>query len=210
MEELAELQESPPSRGSELTEDKVIGRFWPDNYALMGPPIKVFDLTELADNLAASGFMLPWIAAKIREELRAGTIFQNVARMGDGWRGRADGVKAEYKLASKDEILNYAETVRHASISGHAMSRRSQEKGYVVHYLDSDPVRESYEKLPRQARVIMDVLNDSGREILTEAVVEVLLLEGKEKLRTKQDVMKIFAYYRKDLLEGGHLEEVGE
>lgn len=196
----------------EMTDDRVIGRFWPDNYSLMGPPVRVFDLDEVADNLAASGFMLPWIAARIREELKSGTVFQNVARMGDGWRGRADGVKAEYRLASKDELLNFAETVRHANVTGHAMSRKSQEKAYVLHYLDSTKTREDYEMLPKQAKVVLDILNDSGRENLTEAAIEVLLVEGANSgtLKTKQDPMKIFAFYRKNLIEGGHLEEVGE
>jgi len=195
---------------SKLTEDKVIGKFWPDNYALMGPPVQIFDLDEVADKLAASGFMGPWISAKIREELKNGTVFQNVARMGDGWRGRADGIKSEYRMATIDELLNVASTVAHANVNGHAMSRRSQEKAYVLHYLDSDPVREHYEALPRQAKVVLDVLNDSGREELTEAAIEVLLIAGAEKLRTKQHVMKIFAFYRKQLIEGGHIAELGE
>lgn len=204
-----DLDQPIPAPSGEMTEDRVIGKFWPDNYSLVGPPVRVFDLEDIADNLAVSGFMVPWIAAKIREELKNGTVFQNVSRMGDGWRGRADGVKAEYRMASRDELLNFAETVRAANVTGHAMSRRSQEKEYILHYLDSNEVREHYETLPRQAKVVLDILNDSGRENLTEAAIEVLLVEGAEKLRTKQEPMKIFAFYRKVMVDGGHLEEVG-
>ncbi len=206
----SEVTEEPTAAVVEMTEDRVLGKFWPDNYTLIGPPVRVFDLEEVADSLAVSGFMVPWIAAKIREELRGGTVFQNVARITESWRGRADGVKAEYRMASRDELLNFAETVRAANVTGHAMSRRSQEKGYVLHYLDSNATREHYETLPRQAKVVLDILNDSGRENLTEAAIEVLLVEGKEKLRTKQDAMKIFAYYKKLFVEGGHLEELDQ
>jgi len=38
--------------------------------------------------------------------------------------------------------------------------------------------------------------------------IEVVLTENQDELKTKQDPMKIFAFYRHRLVEEGHLEEV--
>lgn len=194
------------AKKNEASENRVLAKFWPDEFTLMGPPSVVLDIEEAATNLAESGFMRSWIVAKIRDALKAGETFQHVKRVGAGWKGRDDGVKAEYRIATRDEVVNFAETQKHAEISGHAITKRAQEKSYLVHYLDSNDSRAKYDALPKQAKMILDIFNESGRDTLTEAAIEVLLTEQAVRLKSKQKPMQVFGYYRSMLVRDGLLE----
>lgn len=205
---MEQLTKNPPP--VELVEDRVVVRFWADEFALTGPPVVVLELEDVVEKLASSHFMIPWIANQIRGALKSGEVFQNVHRVTERWRGRADGVKSEYRVATRDEVLNYASTGQNASLDGRPVSRRSQELSYTLHYLDSDGVRAAYERLPKQARLMLDLLNESGRTTLTEAAIGLLLSDAvkAQKFRTKQEPIKVFSFYRNQLIEEGHIEEL--
>lgn len=195
------------SPGQELSQ-KVLVRRWPDAYSLVGDPTTVLDLDQAAFGLAESGFMRAWCASKIKEALLDGTVFQNTKRIGDDrWVGRADGVVSEYKIATKDELISAADSRNNAAfVSGRALSKRAQEKAYELYY--DNAVESVYWQLPKQARTILDILEESKRGSFTEAAIEVLLVEAATRLKTKQEPMKIFGFYRQPYLKGGHLKEV--
>ncbi len=191
-----------------IVPDKVFIQQYPGEHTVVGPPKLIRDLEEVADGLAESSFMKVWISGQIRKALTEGHVFQNIGRVTEQWRGREDGVKTEYRLAKRSQVLDVAENQKYATVAGRAISRRVQEKGYILHYLESDPVREAYERLPNQAKTILDILSESGREELSEAAVMVLLSEEVSRLKTKQEITSLFGFYRRRLVNEGHLEEV--
>ena len=179
---------------------------WPDEYTLIGPSVLILELDDAAEKLATSGFMRAWVAAKIREALLEGVVFENTRRIPESWKGRQDGVVAQYRVATKEDVLTAAESVSAAFVSGKANSKRAQEKQYQLCYDNS--AGSSYHSLPRQARVTLDILHDAARNPLSEASIEHLLVERAEELKTRQPPMKIFGFYRKPFIEGGHLKEL--
>lgn len=205
-------EQIPPVEPQDVTllkmSKKVIIKRYPDEYTMVGPPTLVKDLDEAAEILAANPWMRLWLASKVKEALLTGEIFNYYKRVSLSWKGRADGLVSEYKLATEEEVLNYVDTAAFVSATGHSISKRAQEKGYVLHYHEGAKLIEAYDNLPRQAKVILDLLNETGRENLTEASIQVILSDKSAELKTKQDPMKIFTFYRKRLIDEGHLEEV--
>jgi hypothetical protein len=183
---------------------------------VVGPSLIIMGLTEVAEALAISGFMRPWIVEQIKEHLRSGGEFTNhgAAVSDDECALVSNGhvlemqVKSEYRLASESELLNYVDTAQFANVTGHRVSARAQEKSWNLRYHEGSALIEAYDRLPRQARVILDLLNDTGREQFTEASVEVILTEHADELKTRQPPLRIFNFYRHRLVDEGHLEEV--
>lgn len=202
------MQEAATSVEDPLILDKVFVQQWPSEWSVVGPPKMIKDLEEVADGLAESSFMKVWISSQIRKALSEGHVFKNVGRITEAWRGREDGVKTTYQIAKRSQVLDVAEHVQFANVTGHAISRRAQSKSYVVHYLDSDSTRSSYEELPKQAKAIMDILNDSGRDSLTEAAIEVLVVQSADQLKSKQSPDRVWGFYRSRFIKEGHLEEI--
>ncbi len=211
-QEVTTVEIPPPEPAAEEKPPKIRVQRWPDTYTLMGAPILIKDLEEAAEYLAASHWMRTWIEMKIREALLAGEMFtfSKRALMDEGgvWKGRPDGVVAEWRVATQEEVLNYVDTAQYAEMSGRSISRRAQEKGYLLHYHEGGELIEKYDKLPRQARAVLDILNEAGRENFTEASIELLVNEKVDRLKTKQTAQLIFGFYRKRLIDEGHLEEV--
>jgi hypothetical protein len=174
----------------------------------MGPPVLIKDVDEAADLLAQNQWMRPWLAAKIKDALLSGEIFQHERRVLDDdvdrWKGRSDGIVAEWRMASESEVLDYVDTAHFANVTGKEATRRSQEKAYVLHYKKDEPL---YSDLPRQARVILDLLAAAKRDKFTEASIEVILTEHAEELKTRQPPIRIFTFYRRRFLDEGHLAE---
>ena len=196
---------------------KVKVQRWSGLDQLVGPNVFIITIEKAAAALAMSGFMRPWIENQIADQLRLGAVFINHgATMQDDEpaivpNGRTPYMRprSEYRMATSTEVLDYVDTARLADLSGHRVSKRSQEKAYVLHYHEGAHLIERYDKLPNQAKIILDLLNDTGRENFTEASIELILTENKEELRTKQEPMKVFAFYRHRFIEEGHLEEIG-
>lgn len=206
---------APPGKMS----NKVRIQRWPGPMGpVVGPSLIIESLHKVAVGLSKSGFMGPWIVEKIKEHLLSGGVFTNrgqsvhddeLAIVPNGQQLSMQ-VRSEYRLATEQEVLNYVDTQQFANVTGHAVSRRAQEKGYILHYHEGVQLIEAYDKLPRQARVILDLLNETGRETFTEASIEVILTENKELLKTKQEPIKIFGFYRSRFLSEGHLESTEE
>ncbi len=189
---------------------KVLIRRWPDNYSLVGPATLLKDLDDAALLLAQSAWMHGWVSAKIKEELVSGGTFSFEKRDMDpgSWKGRNDRVVAEWRIASDKEILDYVEGSQAAEINGHAVSKRSQDVAYMLHYHEGVNMIKAYDALPRQAKVILDLLNEADREIFSEAAIAVILEAGKEQLKTKQAPMLVFGFYRSRFRNEGHLVEI--
>jgi hypothetical protein len=196
---------------------KVRVQRWPcPGGPVIGPALIILDLGYVAEALAISGFMKPWIVEQIKARLKSGGEFVNrglVPRDNEeslvpNGEALVMQVKSEYRMATEQEVLDYVDTAQFANITGHKVSARAQERGFLLHYHEGAELIAAYDKLPRQAKVILDLLNDTGRENFTEASIEVVLTENQDELKTKQDPMKIFAFYRHRLVEEGHLEEV--
>ena len=199
--------------------NKVRVQRWPGPMGpVVGPALMILDLNYTAEALSISGFMRPWIVEQIKEHLKSGGTFTNrgmtvhddeEALVSNG-QVLGMQVRSEYRMATEQEVLDYVDTAKFANVTGHRVSARAQEKGYILHYHEGVPLIEAYDRLPRQAKVILDLLNDTGRENFTEASIEVILTENQDALKTKQEPMKIFAFYRHRLVEEGHLEGIGE
>lgn len=189
---------------------KVLIRRWPDNYSLVGPATIIKDMEEAALLLAQSAWMHGWVAAKIKEELAAGGTFSFEKRDLDpgSWKGRADRVVAEWRIATDKEVLDYVDTAKFAEINGHVASKKSQDVGYILHYHEGVAMIKAYDNLPRQAKVILDCLNEADREIFTEAAIAVILEANKEKLKSRQEPMLIFGFYRARFRNEGHLTQI--
>jgi hypothetical protein len=190
---------------------------WPGPLGpVVGPALIIRGLDEVAEGLYMSGFMKPWVVEKIKEHLLGGGLFTNkgAAKTEDEAAIVSNGqaismqVRSEYRMATEKEVLDYVDTAQFASTTGHRVSKHAQEKGYVLHYHEGPALIEAYDSLPRQAKVILDLLNETGRENFTEASIEMVLTEKAELLKTKQEPMKIFGFYRRRLIDDGHLEEV--
>lgn len=195
-----------PAEAKELS-NKVIIKRYPDQYTLIGAPTRVLDLDEAAEALASNTWMVPWMASKIKEALLAGELFQHFKRPDGNWKGRDDGLVSSWKVATTQEVLDYVDTEKLADVSGNRVSKKAQETAYVLYYHEGAKSIELYESLPRQAKVILDILNELNRERYTEASIELILTENAERLKTKQEPMKIFGFYRKRLIDEGHLRE---
>lgn len=199
--------------------DKIRIQRWPGPMGpVVGPSLMILSMKRTVEALSVSGFMRPWIEEKIKEHLLNGGVFLNrgaeMAQTEEAIVPNGSAVslrvRSEYRLATKDEVLNYVDTEAFANITGKNISRRSQEKSYVLHYHEEPALIEAYDKLPRQAREILDILVETDRESFTEASIEVVLTEQADRLATKQEPMKIFAFYRARFISEGHLESTGE
>ena len=189
---------------------------WPSQMGpVVGPSLIIADIDKIVDSLTVSGFMRPWIASKIKEHLLSGGVFTN---RGETKADDEDPIvpngesilvrpRSEYRVASEGEVLDYVDHVQFANVTGHRVSAKAQEHVFILRYHEGVELIQAYERLPRQAKVVLDILNESGREQLTEASIEVLLVEQEERLKTKQGAMKIWGFYRHRFIEEGHLEE---
>jgi hypothetical protein len=184
---------------------------------VLGPPVIIDSVDRIAEGLAISGFMRPWIVDQIKTHLLSGGIFTNPgATMQDDEEpivpnGQSVVVrpKSEYRMATEAEVLDYVDHAQFANLTGHRISARAQEKCWTLRYHEGPELIEAYDKLPKQARVVLDLLNDTGREQFTEASIEVILTEHADALKTKQEPMKIWGFYRSRFLTEGHIEEAG-
>jgi len=210
--------EAADARSQKLSNRVRIKR-WPGEFTVVGPPVAMVDVDRAAECLYGSGFMRGWIQEKIKEHLLAGGTFVN---HDDGPQDYEEAVvpngqqlylrvRSEYRMATELEVLNWVDTVQFSASTGRAISKRAQERGYVLHYHEDVRRIAAYGGLPRQAKVILDVLSEAGREEFTEASIQVVLTtpEVIDRLKTKQDPMTVFAFYRKRLVDEEHLEEVG-
>lgn len=210
------LRENIAYLSQKMSSSVRIQRWASSTSPIIGPPVIIIPLKQAAENLADSGFMRDWFISKILEHLSNGGSFTNQGKKKQDYEpaivSNGESLyltpRSEYRLASEKEVLDYVDHEQFASVTGHAVSRRAQEKGYLLHYHEGPMVIEDYDRLPRQAKTVLDILNETGREDFTEASIELLLTGEKDRLKTKQDPMKIFAFYRRRLIDGGHLEEV--
>jgi hypothetical protein len=83
---------------------KVLRQQWPDSFHVLGDPLRLLTLEEASASLASSGFMLGWLSQKVKEALLEGVSFQYTKHVVDGWKGRADGVVAEYRVATPSDL----------------------------------------------------------------------------------------------------------
>ena len=202
---------------SQKMSGKVRIQRWPSDGPVVGPALMMVHLDKAAGWLYESNFMRPWIESKIKEHLLLGGAFVNRGRgpKENEAAGPPNGeqisvrVRSEYRVATELEVLNWVDNDSFAA-SGKTVSKRAQEKGYLLNYQQGARLIEAYENLPRQAREILDILNEAGREQFTEASIQVLLEEKPaiERLKTKQAPMLVWGFYRKRMLEEGHLEEI--
>lgn len=216
--EAAEVGRENAAFLSQKMSNKVRIQRWPSPMGpVVGPSVIIMPILEVAESLADSGFMRGWIVEKIREHLSTGGVFTNRGESKQEYEPALSSnghslylqVRSEYRLASEQEVLNYVDTQKFASATGYHISKRAQGKGYVLHYHEGAALIAKYDDLPKQAKTILDLLNGASRDNFTEASIQLLLTENQEALRTRQDPMKIFQYYRTRLIEEGHLEEVG-
>lgn len=231
---VSEESELLPSEGLDLTQEvareneailslkmssKVRVQHWPGPMGpVVGQSLLIMDLDTVAESLILSGFMAPWLIERVKEHLKSGGVFINKGQSVKDFEkvlvpnGHSiyHQVRSEYRMASEKEMLDYVDHAQFASVTGRKISARSQEKAFLLHYHEGVPLIEAYDKLPRQAKVILDLLNDTGRENFTEASIELILTENKDALKTKQDPMRLWGFYRHRLVEEGHVEELGD
>jgi hypothetical protein len=182
---------------------------------VVGPALIISPLQKVAEALADSGFMRQWVVEQIKQHLLNGGTFTNrgmevgdyePAIVSNGQQLHMQ-VRSEYRMASEAEVLTYVDNQEFANVTGKAVSKRAQERKYILRYHEGPELIQAYDSLPRQARVMLDILSEAGRESFTEASIEMVLTENVERLRTKQETSVLFGFYRKRLVDEGHLEE---
>jgi hypothetical protein len=203
---------------SQKMSDRVRIQRWPSDGPVVGPALMVVPLDQAVKGLYESNFMRPWIERQIKEHLLNGETFtnrgrnvsENEAAIVPNGEQVAVRARSEYRMATELEVLNWVDVAQFATASGRTISKRAQEKAYVLHAYEGAKLIALYDNLPRQAKVMIDLLNEAGRDTFTEASIEVILSSQAaiEKLKTTQKPMLIFGFYRKRLIEEGHLEEV--
>ena len=186
---------------------------------VVGPAVIIDGIDVVAKALVVSGFMRPWLIQKIKRHLLSGGEFLNKGQsMSDEEEAIVPNgevlsmrVRSEYRMATEGEVLDYVDHSQYAGIVGHKLSARAQEKQFTLHYHEGAEVIAAYDRLPTQAQVILDVLNETSREVFTEASIEVLLVKAVEegRLKTRQEPLKIWNFYRHRLVDEGHVEESG-
>jgi hypothetical protein len=185
---------------------------------VVGPSLIIADIQKVAEGLSISGFMKPWVVSKIKEHLQSGGVFTNRGQtIHDNEEpivpnGQQVSIQArsEYRLATESEVLAYVDTSEFATVTGHKVSKRAQENQYMLHVHEGRKLIEAYDNLPKQAQISLDLMSEADREVLSDASIEVILANGIEagRLKTKQTAKLIFGFYKKRLIEEGHLEEV--
>ena len=195
-----------------MKKDKVLVSRWPDQYTVVGQQKIVLSLEEAALALAQSRWMHSWCAAKIKEALLEGVQFDYSKPVNTeiGWRGRPDGIVAEYRLATDQEI-QVALDMAIVSESGGGTTRvssKAQEKSYELHYQPDSDRTAAYAHLPYQAKTVLDLLHEANQPILTELKIQALMVEHGARLNTKQEPYRIFAFYRSRFLREEHLKEL--
>ena len=65
-----------------------------------------------------------------------------------------------------------------------------------------------YEKLPKQAKQIVDILVDDGRGLWTNEEIDAVVLARGSEIQTKQSVLLIFCYYKSKLFSRKILRRV--
>jgi hypothetical protein len=204
------------ARLSEKMSNKVRIQRWAGPLGpVVGPSLIIADINKVAESLAGSGFMKPWVIGEIKKHLLNGGAFMNRGASRAEYEDAvvpngqvlAMQVRSEYRMATEKEVLDYVDNQEFANLTGHAVSRRAQEKGYILRYHEGPAVIMAYDRLPRQAKVILDLLNDTGRESFTEASIEVILAEHADELKTRQEPIKLWGFYRRRLIDEGHVEE---
>lgn len=185
--------------------DRVSIKRWPDRYTLVGPPMIMKPIDEAVEALVCSTFMRPFFREIVKQRLLNGEVFSHHEDPSDGWRGRADGLVAEYALASMDDEVAHAEMLKHAESVGRTSTRKLAEVEYALNMVNNQEMEQRRVALPKQAKTILRTLINSGRSSFTEAAIGVLLDSAKEELNTVQEPMKIFNFYRKRLVGEGHL-----
>ena len=200
-----------------LSKDKVRIQRWPSPLSpVVGPSVMVMPIDRVAECLVDSGFMRGELVRFVKSSLLSGKAFMN---KGDTLQNYEDAivpngqtltmqVRSEYRMATEKEVLDSVDSQAFSAATGRALSKKALETRYVLRYHEGAKLIEAYDALPRQAKVVLDILNDSGREELTEASIEMLLNDRVDELKTKQDAGKIFGFYRRRLIDEGHLEEV--
>lgn len=169
-----------------------------DGYSLVGPPVVIFPLEETAKLLRRSGFMDEWIERKISEALAAGHEF--VRRSPE-----TGGVASVYKMATDDDVLFLADA---GMLTDRPARRRSStEQAFILRFQTTDDLKAKFANLPRQAQVVLSLLKAAGRDRFSMGAIEVIMTENVESLKTRQDPVRIFAFYKNRFLSEGHLEE---
>lgn len=157
-----------------------------------GRQLIVMDMSETVKNLAQSGFMLPWLSRKIQEHLEQGGVFENI----DDNTGQP---RSTYKIATEEELLDLAQRgllfhAQNGASHEDRNGRRRARRGYyrlLKNTMDEYDWDLIYDDLPRQAKVMIDLLVASGRTEFTADAIEQVLKAGGDKLKSK-DPMKSF------------------
>jgi hemoglobin-like flavoprotein len=190
---------------------------YPDYYTVVGQSTMVRPIESVARDLARSGFMQDWIIDQISNALRRGTVFKYVKSKSedpnDGWIGRDDRTVAEYRVATVEEVEAYSKNEvqpdqnqgeDQADQKGHKISMRA----YNLCFQGEPDLIESYNSLPNQAKVILQILSESKLTTYTEISINDLLVKNAERLKTKQTPFLVFSFYRSRYLREGYLKEL--
>ena len=189
------------SSQSQLTKVKIIRH--PGSYTLIGRPIIILSLEDAAKALRISGFMDDWVCEKIKEHLLNGHEFAN--------RDETTGTpKSIYSIATEQDVLDYVDSIEYEKTTGHRQSSKAQVTAYRLHHKETPELVAAYDDLPRQAKIILDLLLQAKRDKFTEAAIEMLMVEHVEDLKTRQAPIRIFMFYRRRFIGEGHLEEIND
>lgn len=146
---------------------KIIRQSWADTTTPIGDQFMVMSLDEASHALAVSGFMVNWLAGKIREALIEGVTFQYTKRVTDaGWKGREDGVVAEYRLAKPGEAKEFI-----TYTDNHGATRVKKKRGSMY-----EP-EETPEMSPKEMAIAILKAMPRGKQISSKRIAQVTTLE---------------------------------
>lgn len=180
--------------------EKVLVRRFKDEYTVMGPPRMVRPIEEVAEGLTRSEFMRPWLIERVIEHLRAGHELVN--------RSLATGnPKSIYKLCTQADLeeLSAAGELEQATTTSRDLADKKRSgakisRASVVYRLPAvaRTDKPSIMKLQKQGRIILEIMRErlgDGGGIISAQELRVLLEANRERIKTGQDVMKLFGFH---------------
>lgn len=172
------------------------------------PAVMLMPLDDAASALVASGFMRPWLEAKVKEALESGETFT--------WR-KDDSDMATYALATQSEVISLAGQgvgISSPGVDYEKRRRRAADVTYVFNLPAEASARAlAFAELTKQGRVLLEVVAESGAESANLSALEAILEPARDKLGFKpdKDVVGLFKNHFKWTYEKAGLARlVGE
>lgn len=204
--------------------EKVLVERFRDEHTLIGPPLLLRPMYDMAESLVSSGFMRAWLVEQVQNALQKGVVFENRGVSGES-------VKSRYRLATDEDVQGLVKSGQYAAatyqadrapdariksgedqgtskdvkklaelIQKHTKAAKKNpnakaRSGYVLAAIPAAKQQVLVDQLQPQGKIIYKMLTEFGQATLTSDQVRQILETRVVELKTKQDVMKLFGFH---------------